>query len=202
MAVTITGRIIGAYRDEPGFEVDTDGVIELKTLTELLQMLLGGETLLAENGIYIDDDVIKLGGSLTEETIIENENFFLKFGKDFPNDKAYFLQDSTQRQFITSNEDEDHANTTILTPSSWSAQVLDKDTDVLGALGISAAQVSLGIGTEIAPFTAAFIAAPDQIMLQGVRAYASTVAAQADVTFQVGGLYTLTGDSVLRIKTA
>ena len=40
-----------------------------------------------------------------------------------------------------------------------------------------------------------------QLLAFGIRTYASSAAAQADVTFTVGGIYRLTGDSVLRIKT-
>ncbi|AEE53726.1 hypothetical protein [Haliscomenobacter hydrossis] len=199
--VVIGGAVVGAYVDE-GFLIDgQDGLISLLELLQyILNIVNSSDTLSADNGLLITENQIRLGGNLIEDTLIDNQTFFLKFGKDALNNKAYFLQDSTQRQFLIVNESADFAGTNIMSPDSFSAQVLDKNTDALGALGIGSEQCSLGIGTEGSPFATGFFARPDQISLQGVRSYASTVAAQADGTLDEGGLYTLTGDSVLRIK--
>jgi hypothetical protein len=199
MPITIKGTIRGAYREEPSFDVEGEGLVGL---TELLQRLSNGEGLEADNGINIDVNTIKLGGTLIEETTITNTNQLLKIGQDVANNKAYILQDNAGKTFIVHHEDATFLSYIAVSKTGFGVQVENKSTEISSKIDLSATQAEFNISdTSTGDFLCGFILQETQLQAYGVRTYANTGAAQADSTFEVGGIYRLNGDSVLRIKT-
>lgn len=198
----ITGRIYGAYREEPGFLLD--GSNTPVSITEIVTMLLSGQGVKAQNGLIVTGDpgdTVELGGTLISNTIIDNQEFFFWAGKDNDvNDRAYFVQDSVQRNFALVNSDEDHNSFFSALPHEIVMHATDKSNDIRGTLGANSNEVVMAIGVEGLAETQAISVLRDQIKITGVRTYANDAAAQADTTLENGGVYRLNADPVLRIK--
>lgn len=199
--VVIGGKIVGAYVDET-YAITDQGTA---TLTELLQYILNvlneGGTLGANNGLNIFEGSVRLGGTLIEDTNIVTNNFNLKVGKDIINgNKTFFVLDYPTQIFYITNVREDFKSAFQVLPDYLNFQVEEDDTDYTGNLSISTTSAFIGLGTYGDPLDTAFWAEPNFLKLVGVRVYANDAAAQADSTFDVGGIYRLTGDPVLRTK--
>lgn len=201
--VVIGGKVVGAYVDET-YAIDGQGKA---TLTELLQYILtivngGGFTPLANNGLNVDGGFIQLGGTLIETTTITNTNQLLKIGQDIANNKAYILQDNTGKTFIIHHEDATFLNFIAASSTGFGVQLENKSTGIGTKIDLSAIQGEFTVSDgNTGNFLSGIIIEQTQMLAFGVRTYANTAAAQADSTFQVGGIYRLNGDSVLRIKT-
>ena len=201
--VVINGGIRGAYVDE-GFSIEGQGQTSLLGLLQYILSVVngGGFTPLANNGLNVDGETTQLGGTLIEPTTIVNINQVLKIGEDTAGNKAYILQDNTGRTFAIHHEDATFLNYLAASKTGFGVQLENKTSQIGTKIDLSAIQGEFTVSdTNTGNFLSGIIIEQTQMLAFGVRTYASTAAAQADNTFQVGGIYRLNGDSVLRIKT-
>lgn len=197
----ITGVIIGAYRDD-GFILDGSG--NPVKLIDILNMLFDGEgtVIEADNGLYLNGpNKVHLGGNIIENTTLDNPNHYVLIGRNNgTNDRAYIVQDSLGREFAVIHRNADFTSFLSCKDDQifLSTEKLIDDRDFRVSTGDGVAYVGSGPSGE--EFDLGFVVYENQIQAVGVRTYANDAAAQADVTFKVGGLYHLTGDPVLRFK--
>lgn len=166
----------------------------------------GGTTFtpLASNGLNMDGDSTKLGGELNQETVISSNSHLLKIGRTATNNNYYLIVDPAGKIVSALTEDSNFLGFMGQQGTGWGYQSLEKATNYVGTLqiGYSEGEYALGDATTGEYFSGLFLYRNQTAFeYNGIRVYASTAAAQADATFQVGGIYRLTGDSVLRIKT-
>lgn len=198
----ITGRIYGAYREEPGFLLDDSGTPV--SITEILTMLLAGEgtVIEADNGLYLNEpNKVHLGGNIIENTTLDNPNHYVLIGRNNgTNDRAYIVQDSLGREFAVIHRNADFTSFLSCKDDQifLSTEKLIDDRDFRLSTGDGVAYVGSGPSGE--EFDLGFVVYEDQIQAVGVRTYANDAAAQADITLKVGGIYRLNADPVLRIK--
>lgn len=197
----ITGRIYGAYREEPGFLLDDSGTPV--SITEILTMLLAGEgtVIEADNGLYLNEpNKVHLGGNIIENTTLDNPNHYVLIGRNNgEDDQAYISQDSVGDEFAVIHKD---GTTSSFLSAKIDQVVLDIQNNANRSfrIGVSDGTAYVGSGDVGQPFDNGFVAYDDHIQVVGVRTYANDAAAQADVTLPAGGIYHLTADPVLRFK--
>lgn len=199
--VEISGAIRGAYVDE-GFDVGGERYSLLQLLQYIFTELNGGVPPTANNGLNVDGGVIQMGGPLIEDTTVTNTDKTFKLGKETANNASLFLQDSLNKFLSIQQETANDLGYMAISPTGWGINIRDKETEI--ATGIE-------LGNDFGDFTvsnldtaeilAGLTIKENQTSLFGLRSYANTAAAQADGTFEVGGLYTIVSDpSVVRIK--
>lgn len=196
----ITGRILGAYREEGYILDDTDTPV---SIIDILNMLLGGEgtVIEADNGLYLNEpNKVHLGGNIIENTTLDNPNHYVLIGRNNgPDDQAYISQDSVGDEFSAIHKD---GNTSSFLSAKVDQIVIDiqNNADRTYRAGVSDGTAYVGCGDIGVPLDHGIVATDDHVQILGVRTYANDAAAQADGTLPVGGLYHLTADPVLRIK--
>lgn len=197
----ITGRIIGAYREE-GFILDNNG--NPVDLVHILNMILnGGADVNANNGLNVDGGFVQLGGTLIEDTYIDSTNKFLFIGFTTPTNKSFLSQDPANKTFYVGNADLTNKQNLYCKPDEFTVQVTNA-ANIGGQVGAAPDQASISHGpTNGDPVNTSITCYENQVVAEGVRSYANTAAAQADGTFLIGGLYTITTEpTILRIKHA
>lgn len=196
----ITGRIVGAYRDEPGFILDDNGIPV--SITDILNMILTGGAEADGNGIYsgsgnvpADTIATALGKftirSIGQELLLgDDQGTFQSFLNKLANGTWGFrvgdsvdglecdLQVSKTGLFVETDSSIADGVTTIVTT---------KDEAYISANNESGNIVILRIS-------------PKTVRMTGIPNYANDAAADADADLLSGGLYTVTGSRALNKK--
>lgn len=179
--IIITGRIVGAYRDEPGFEVEVDGEPSLKSLTELLQMLLGGDAEADGNGIYSGSGnvpnatIANVVGTLKFESTADAGEIQIRV--DDEAGRNSFHKTTRLGTLIETNGIDDTSQTQIETDKS---------------------RIYLRSENDDSSFT--LEVSGNTVRLIDLPVYANDAAATADASLQVKSLYLTTGSNVVKIK--
>lgn len=200
--MTITGRILGAYRDEPGFEVDTDGTVELKTLTELLQMLLSGEAEADGNGIYSGN------GNIPANTVatalgtfkINSTGQILLLGDDTGPFQSFLnkLANGTWGFRVADTGDGLECDVQVY-KSGFFVETDSSLADGVTQIVTSKDQIQLSANNETGGIVIVRVT-PKSVTMTGIPNYADDAAADADVLLLTKSLYTTTGARTIKIK--
>lgn len=157
----------------------------------------------ANNGLSMSGDTVQLGGSLNKETTVSTGDFALKLGKTATNNNYYFTIDPQGNIIYSLTEDSNFTGFLGWQGSGLGYASNEKSTGDGGTMQIGHESGEYSLGNDDGSYYSGLFLTQTStaLALPGIRVYASVSAAQSDSTFVVGGLYRLTGDSVLRIKT-
>lgn len=205
--VVIKGRIVGAYKDEPEYQIQ--GQDGLTGLTEIINYLLGsgGSGSPDGNGIYSGSGNVPDGTVATAQGSFKfaSDGKSIIFGKDDSNSTPYsFLykrQDGTWGIGISETVSSENLQCDfqvykfgirIETDSGTSPGVTQFNTNK-DYVSISASNSSLSK-------VVIFKVTPISILLSGIPNYTNDAAADADSALLSGSLYTITGSRALLKK--
>ncbi|AEE53727.1 hypothetical protein [Haliscomenobacter hydrossis] len=197
--VVITGRLSGAYRDEPGFQVEGQGIVGL---TDIINYLLDGGGEGDGNGIYGGS------GNVPANTIattlgsfkIRSEGFELLLGDDQGAAQSFLnkLVNGTWGFRVADSGDGLETDVQVYksgffveTDSSLAAGVTQITT--------SKDEIQLSANNETGNIVIVRIN-PKTVRLTGIPEYADDAAADADVLLLADSVYTTTGNRSLKIK--
>lgn len=157
----------------------------------------------ANNGLSMNGDTVQLGGILTKETTISSDDFALKIGRTATNNNYHLVVDPAGKIVYSLTEDLNFTGFLGWQGSGLGYESNEKSTGDNGTIQIGHDTGDFSLGNDDGSYYSGLFLTQTTtaLALPGIRVYASVAAAQADSTFVVGGIYRLTGDSVLRIKT-
>lgn len=178
-AITINGAIRGAYKDEPTFDVEGEGIVGL---TQLLQMILGGDAEADGNGIYSGSGnvpnatVANVAGTLKFESTADDGSIEIRV--DDEAGRNSFYQVDRFGSIIETNGIDDAGKTQIETT---------KDRIFLRSQGDGDALFEIEVNDR-------------SIRMNTLPVYANDAAANVDSTLQAKSIYLTTGSNTLKIK--
>lgn len=199
--VTITGRIVGAYRDEPGFQVEGQGIVGL---TEIINFLLdngggGGEP--DGNGIYSGS------GNVPDNTVATAVGYFtirhdndgqLALGDPTGPEQTYIYKSNRtlgMKNLNASTESDLVVNPAAITLESNNAAPDQSSGQILIAPNTVRIRGENSSGNIVEVDVTG-----KTVKLTNIPNYANDAAADADSNLPAGGLYTVTGSRALQKK--
>lgn len=195
----ITGRIYGAYRDEPGFLLD--GNDTPVSITDILNMILTGGAEADGNGIYSGSGTVPDFAVATcagDFTIRHDNEGALSFGDTLGVEQSYIYKENRELGFrnanLTNETDLVVNPTNIVLESNLSAPNPSS-----GQITVSASLVRLK-SVSAANNTVQVDVTGKSLVLTNIPNYANDAAADADGTLVSGSVYTTTGSRALLKK--
>ena len=196
--VVINGRISGAYRDEPGFQVEGQGIVGL---TDLLTYLLDGGGEGDGNGIYSGSGTVPdftVATCAGDFTIRHDNDGNLAFGDTLGIEQSYIFKENRElgfRNLNASNETDLVVNpTNIILESNLSAPDPSVGQITVSASLVKLRSISAGNNEVILEVTG------KTVRLTNIPNYADDAAADADGSLLSDSVYTTTGNRSLKIK--
>lgn len=196
----ITGRIYGAYREEPGFILDDNG--NPVSITDILNMILTGGAEADGNGIYSGSGNVPANtiatalGKFTVRSIGQE----LVFGDDQGTFQSFLNKLANGTWGFRVGDSVDGLECDLQVSKTGLFVETDSSTaDGVTTIVTTKDEAYISASNEVGGIVI-FTITPKTVEMSGIPNYANDAAADADGALPSGGLYTVTGSRALNKK--